>query len=357
MSNKYVKWPPVEGVSETYNESEEENFTTNNQQVIEEVVKAISAMTISTLVVPEISYETFPDEISVGYDLIYYPEIVGSNLFFTIQNSPLGMVIDSENGCIEYKAIKAGEHKGIIINFKNDYHSGSLVLDLVVDNLWYRESNLIEFYDSKRYTNGSRGWPSSNRKVSGGFINNSVAQKPSLIKRFVGNNTNVLYFDGVDDVLKNKTNSYLQSIKSGVIFFKPEMDNNTYAQLIGNYELGVHLAIDNRNGNKNGFSFDGSSNSSFKNKGLVVDLSDGFSKGSYKENSNDVVWKNNEWNKMYFEFDNSVTFTDEMHLGALEINGGDYYFFKGYIMFVSFFKEDLKEEEINDILTWANNKH
>ncbi len=330
MSDKYKNWPPIEGVDVAYGDIQDlsqHNLTSDiidREEVIKEVFEAVTAFTVNSTYIPKapiVSYEMFPDEMIVGQTIDFYPDVQGSNLTFELHDGPSGMVIDSKNGKIEFRATRKGEYNGITVRYSNEHYSETVNLDLTVNNQWYRENDIIEYYDSKRYSE-SKGWPSSNRNSSKGFINNSVTQKPKLIKRFF-NNHNIMYFDGIDDVLRNKTNPYNHPVKSGVIIFKPEMESEGFAQLFGNYDFGIHLGIDNRSGNKNGYSFDGNRSSDFKNKGMVVDLDGEFIKGEYSENSNDVVWKNNEWNKIYFEFDQSLTMTDEFHLGALESKGSD----------------------------------
>ena len=173
--------------------------------------------------------------------------------------------------------------------------------------------------------------------------------KPKKIKKVLGNLSSI-WFDGDDDLMVQGMDSYNKSIQSLIILCKPEFDGGIFGQLIGNYSKGFQIALDSRY-NSNKVSFNGSS---FNNKGRVS--SDGINFTDYGYDVN-YEWVNNNWNLLYFEFENSITM-DELYLGStypyFPIGTHSY---KGYINFISMFNDKLNEGEINNVFSWVKDRY
>lgn len=343
--NRYSHWPPKNGIF---------SGGSIGEVNVEEIVSSLSALTLNTIITPEINFEDFPKVLNLGDYLDYIPSVTGSDVIFSLQNQPSGMTIDESTGRITYSANTISDFNGIILNYQNEYHNESIIFSIKTLEPWDYKDKMIEYFDSFNYTTGNKGWKYSNTNKKG-FSSDFVSKRPVIHDNVFGG-LDLPFFDGDDDMLEDRRGVLENtSIKSGVILFKPTDETQSLQQIFGNYDLGVHLSLENSNKINKGFSFNGGADDG---KGRIQHISDNVILSEFSNDTQDTQWKLNDWNKMYFEFETSKVLEDKMYLGAnMKNNGRESDYYKGYVVFLALFNQDLTQEEINNINLWIYNRY
>ena len=82
--------------------------------------------------------------------LIYTPKVFGSNLKFSLENEPNGMVIDEDLGTVNYTGV-VGEYNNIIIHYRTNNYQNQVSFNLSVKNIWQSSPKLINYMFENRY--------------------------------------------------------------------------------------------------------------------------------------------------------------------------------------------------------------
>jgi len=254
----------------------------------------------------------------------------------------------SANGLIQYTGIE-GDYIDIEIIAENSYGKALQNINIYVkgDSVGskIKHNKLEDLLTGDTYVSGGNWFNHENDKI----LKNTKKTTRAQLEEAVINGKNALYFDGIDDhILDN--DGYDKDIGSVIILFKPELESNEYGQIFGNYSEGLHVAL-NTYSNYNGFSFSG--NSSNKAKYTL----DGTNYSDFVTSSNLYPFINNEWNKIYVEYE-TVRDLEEMTIGSLyPYYGLGSYQYQGFIALIAVFNDALTEQEVNESFNWINDEY
>jgi hypothetical protein len=123
------------------------------------------------------------------------------------------------------------------------------------------------------------------------------------------NNIKVVRFDGTDDFLEEESGFAGYTARTAIVVYRVDANlqqTTDLGQLWGYYQQGVHIAVDARSGNSQGFSFDGNSSDKAKyarNGGIYSNL---------VEDDNNDTWIYGNFEIVTAEFDSDRSLTKQM---------------------------------------------
>jgi hypothetical protein len=290
-----------------------------------------------------------PDKTNIynGESFVYQVDTTGESLLYQLNNFPEGMTI-SASGLIQYIGIE-GNYTDIEVVVSNSYGEVKQNINLYVSGPQLgseiMHANLNDLMIGENYNSSGNWFNHQNSRIFKKGSNNS---KPERVQNYL-NGKDVIFFDGDDDYLRDH-NEYAKYVGSVVILFYPDVPHGQYGQIFGNYGEGLHIALNQLSG-MNHFSFDGQGNEKAKYTLNGTDYTD------FVEESNQYPWVNNQWNKLYVEFENPRE-VEEMTIGSLypDFSLGSYQF-RGYIAMMAIYDSALTPQQVTESFNWIYDEY
>ncbi|MBQ49174.1 MAG: hypothetical protein CMP10_17485 [Zetaproteobacteria bacterium] len=158
---------------------------------------------------------------------------------------------------------------------------------------------------------------------------------------------NEVSFDGSTSFLSSDS---ALSMKNAFIVFKVSDENQERGDLgtiFGNYDDGSHVGVDPRNGNLQGFSFDGDASQQASYSLDMVNYT------TSARNANGQPWSYDKVHVLHVNYDNLQSLTS-FHMGRILKSGLTNHFYGGSIMEVLVYDQDLTAEELGEMKEYFN---
>ena len=181
--------------------------------------------------------------------------------------------------------------------------------DSLINKLWLAADHITGLSDGADL---SVAWPDTSGNEFDASQSNA-ANRPSYYESVI-NGMPVVRFDGSaeDDYLDDPHGYNARTVLAVYRVDASLQDGGELGQLWGNYDEGVHVAVDPRGGNERGWSFDGDGDENTHGRYALF----GDSYGSYVEDDNTSQWSYDDFQLVTVEFETTREITRQV-IGSL----------------------------------------